>query len=88
MDKVTVVKLFRKELMDRHFDDWTMETIGEAARICADAAEAHYQERARAAIERSKPEEHFYVAYNLGVRDYHANLLRDFGLDQMEDPAA
>jgi capsule polysaccharide export protein KpsE/RkpR len=43
------LELFRSELMKRHSDDWDMETIAEAAHICAEASEAHEQERIREA---------------------------------------
>lgn len=32
-----LIEAFRKALMEKHADDWTMETISEAAHICAHA---------------------------------------------------
>ena len=39
MSQSTTIELFRKALMCEHRDDWTMETISEAAHICARALE-------------------------------------------------
>ena len=36
------VELFRKALMERHAEDWDMETISEAAHICAEATEVRH----------------------------------------------
>lgn len=35
----SLVETFRKALMEKHHQDWDMETISEAAHICAEAWE-------------------------------------------------
>ena len=32
-----MIEVFRKALMEAHHDDWDMETVSDAAHICADA---------------------------------------------------
>jgi hypothetical protein len=41
------IELFRAALMEKHSDDWDMETISEAAHICAATIEAYCVERER-----------------------------------------
>jgi len=36
-----LVETFRKALMSKHSDDWSMEVISEAAHICAEVAPNH-----------------------------------------------
>lgn len=38
------IEQFRKALMAAHANDWTMEVISEAARVCANAEASHHAE--------------------------------------------
>jgi hypothetical protein len=40
-----LVEVFRKALMEAHADDWEMDTVSEAAHICARAALAAHDQR-------------------------------------------
>jgi hypothetical protein len=41
-----LVEVFRKALMEAHADDWDMDTVSEAAHICARAALAAHDQQA------------------------------------------